>query len=267
MSCLFLWILDFPRGLNVSCGWMYFDNQKRYVPLNPFQWGNGNTDWGCDNFAAQVCAEAHAGSVCVVLSLKDLVSCGRNKPRVVSSSAFRRAPLVQDSFSLSVAEGKTDFNTSKVKRLVRRLRRNRLCARFLSTLNDKVLLPVLLLGRKMKLFQGRSEWVLCSAYHLLIWLQVIIWLQLCWMQISGVRAAIQHGVPPRAPNHRAPALLLAYCLFRAPRGIRLLFSVTFQVLFVGVNAGIWDDCFNVKHLSIYPYTCCRLGGIKIKTAS
>lgn len=111
-------------------GWIYFDNQKCYVPLNPFQWGNGNTDRGCDNFAAQVCAEAHAGSVCVVLSLKDLVSCGRNKPRVVSSSAFRRAPPVQDSFSLNVAEGKTDFNTSKVKRLSRRLRRKALARCF-----------------------------------------------------------------------------------------------------------------------------------------
>lgn len=62
----------------------------------------------------------------MVLSLKDLVFCGRNEPRVVSSSAFRRAPPVQDSFSLSVAEGKTDFNTSNVKRLVRRLRRKAL---------------------------------------------------------------------------------------------------------------------------------------------
>lgn len=118
-SCEFSTFLG-DWGLSVSCGCIYFDNQKRYVPLNPFQWGNGNTDWGCDNFAAQVCAETHAGSVCVVLSLKDLVSCGQNKP-CVARSDFRRAPPVQDSFSLSVAEGKTDFNASNVKRLLRRL--------------------------------------------------------------------------------------------------------------------------------------------------
>lgn len=64
----------------------------------------------------------HAYRFCLCgFKSKDLVSCGQNKPYVVRPSAFRRAPpvLVQDSFSLSVAEGRTDFfNTSNVKRLL-----------------------------------------------------------------------------------------------------------------------------------------------------